>query len=269
MLFSLILLGWGVSTLGRADIKPSTMYSWGIGTVNARTTITYEGLKASKNRGLGDYTVLVLVSAISNAPQLVLSMLYLAYNGLFTSVSLAREWSRFGRGIRKGLRVSTVPRGKQRDKYFLQLPFRYGVPLMMGSILMHWLVGQSFFLVAIEFFETGPDGTPRLRDRDTVISSGWSPLGITLVFVVGILMLGVLAIVSRRTLPTAMPVVASCSLAIAAACHPPAEEVEEWLWEKEVQWGIPIDEEIKDGTDGHLCFTSKEVLPPVVGGIYQ
>jgi len=167
------------------------------------------------------------------------------------------------------LLFSSVPKGKQRDKYFLQLPFRYGVPLLMGFSLMYWFVGQSLFLVAIKFYETGPDGSPLYRPGDTVINSGWSPLGITLVVMVGILMLCVLGIVSQRTLPTAMPVVASCSMAIAAACDPSAGEMEEWLWEKEVQWGIPIDEETKGGTDGHLCLTSKEEIPLVAGGIYQ
>ncbi|KAK1834542.1 hypothetical protein QBC39DRAFT_343361 [Podospora conica] len=268
ILFALILLAWGVSTLGKADIKASTMYSWGIGAINARTTINFEAMNGAR-RKLPTQTLLVLVSAISNAPQLVLSLLYLAYNGLFTSVCLAREWSRFGWGVRKGLRVSSVPRGKQRSDYFLQLPYRYGVPLLGGSILMHWLVGQSLFLVAIDFYETGPDGAPRHRPKDTVISSGWSPLGITLVAAVGTVMLCVLGIVSRRRMPTAMPLVASCSVAIAAACHAPAEETDQWLWEKEVQWGIPIDDDVKRGTDERLCFTSKEVLPPVAGEVYR
>jgi hypothetical protein len=157
---------------------------------------------------LGDYTVLVLVSAISNTPQLmILSLLCLAYNGLFTSLSLARVESLRARDPERPAYVERA-QGKQRDKYFLQLPFRYGMPLLMGSILMHWLAGQSLFLVAIEFYETGPGGSPQSPPGDTVIS-GWSPLGITLVVVVGILMLYVLGIVSRRTLPTAMPVVAN------------------------------------------------------------
>lgn len=50
---------------------------------------------------------------------------------------------------RKGLRV-TAPRGEQRSSYFLQLPYRWAVPLMIVSGALHWLMSQTIFPVRLE-----------------------------------------------------------------------------------------------------------------------
>lgn len=52
---------------------------------------------------------------------------------------LADEWS-------KGHRV-TSPSSKQRSTYRLQLPYRYGVPLLIKSAFLHRLLSQSFYVV--------------------------------------------------------------------------------------------------------------------------
>lgn len=81
---------------------------------------------------------------------------------------LTYEWSRtsidafidqltadFVRGYylrKKPLRV-TAPQGQQRSTYYLHLPYRYSVPLIVTSALLHWLVSQSIFLVRIDEYK--------------------------------------------------------------------------------------------------------------------
>lgn len=85
---------------------------------------------------------------LANLPQIFLSALYFSVNRLCTSLYFAYEWNKYATR-RKGLRV-TSPKGDQRSTYFLQLPFRYAIPLVAISGLMHWLLSQSIFLVRFE-----------------------------------------------------------------------------------------------------------------------
>lgn len=76
------------------------------------------------------------------------------------------EWASFGSNFLP-LRVSEITREtregeeKQRDDeeknegsneqyayYRLQIPYRWSVPLMLLSILLHWLFSQSFYVVS-------------------------------------------------------------------------------------------------------------------------
>ncbi|KAK1844228.1 hypothetical protein CCHR01_13129 [Colletotrichum chrysophilum] len=82
---------------------------------------------------------------VANIPQLYLSFWYLAYNTLITRMEMAREWSRFSTGYRP-LRVSS-PRGQQIDTYRLQLPYRQSIPLITASIVLHWLLSNSLFVI--------------------------------------------------------------------------------------------------------------------------
>ena len=45
--------------------------------------------------------------------------------------------------------MSNVAKGAQRSEYFLQLPYRFALPIMLYSGFLHWLCSQSFFLVSI------------------------------------------------------------------------------------------------------------------------
>jgi len=92
--------------------------------------------------------MLVLV----NTPQLLLSIIYLAYNSTLTKAATAIEWAQFSTGYRP-LRVTT-PRGDQTSSYFLGLPYRYAILSMAISSLVHWVTSQALFAVTVE----GPDG---------------------------------------------------------------------------------------------------------------
>ena len=86
---------------------------------------------------------------LANLPHAIFSGLYLLYNNIYTRMLAELEWNRFSqRGTKEGilLRV-TQPEGRQRSKYFLSLPYRYAIALMVQSIIVHWFVSQSLFLL--------------------------------------------------------------------------------------------------------------------------
>lgn len=132
----------GLLAYGIQEMKgPKGMImSLGLGAINPATFISWP-LPSSGAAGI------ILNVLVANSPQVVLSFLYFAYNGIFTCMSLASEWSRYFIH-RKGLRVSEIPRGAQRSTYFLQLPYRFAIPLMITSGTLHVstsLVPYSWF----------------------------------------------------------------------------------------------------------------------------
>ena len=230
----------------------SHLWNLGYGTVSSETIVHIHGPIAGK---------LIPMILIANLPQALLSFLYLTYNALFTCMLMAKEWSAYAHH-RRTLRV-TCPIGKQRSTYWLQLPYRYGIPLLVTSAALHWLVSQSFFLVrVIVTYE------PDLRDKwggdpMTLISTcGYSPIAIITVIPLGVLLLLVVIANGFRKYSKSMPLARSCSAAISAACHRPEEDKDAALLP--VLWGA-VD---TDGPIGHCCFTSFEVSPPVEGSSY-
>jgi hypothetical protein len=196
---------------------------------------------------------------IANAPQLVLSFCYITVNTICTSMAGAGEWNHFA-SSKKGLRV-TKPHGNQRSTYFLQLPYKWSIPLVITSGALHWLLSQTFFLVRVDFFTR--EG--QMIKGESKSACGLSALSL-LVFLFGLLLLlGTIGFVGLRRMPTRIPIVASCSLAISAACHPPADEIEPHL--EKVRWGV-TGHELVQGF-GHCSFTSKPVKKPTVGVAYR
>ncbi|KAK4215155.1 hypothetical protein QBC37DRAFT_419750 [Rhypophila decipiens] len=227
-------------------LPPSAMFTLGLGSVDAQTLITTD----LSGRGPASLVANVLVA---NTPQLILSLLYFTYNGLFTAMALSDEWSSYALK-QKGLRVSSTPEGSQRSTYWLQLPKRYSLPLVALSGVLHWLISQSIFVVYVEARSFLEHRTDELRERDFV-TLGWSPVGTVCVVGVGGVMVLVLVVVAIGSLKSAMPVAAGCSMAIAAACHP--VRVTGQLegrpeGEKELRWGsVGENRGVK-----HCSFTS-------------
>jgi hypothetical protein len=83
-------------------------------------------------------------------PQVICSLVHFSYNYLLTIMLLSHEWTRYYL-TKKPLRVSN-PVGKQRSTYFLSLPYRYGIPFIVASSTLRYLISQSLFLARIEFF---------------------------------------------------------------------------------------------------------------------
>lgn len=85
---------------------------------------------------------------LPNTPQLILSCAYFAYNALYTRMLTESEWQSFSLGYRP-LRV-TNPQGEQWSTFRLQLPYIYSIPLLVTSILLHWITSNAIFLFMSE-----------------------------------------------------------------------------------------------------------------------
>ena len=191
---------------------------------------------------------------ISNSPQVIFSLNYLLYNSLFTSMLLTAEVNSFV-ARRKTLRVSN-PRGDQRSTYYLQLPYRYAVPLMVLSGWLHWLISQSIFLVNVSVFDM--NGT---EDPSRAISGcGWSGRGLVATLCVGAIMMAMLFGVGSRKYHSGMPIMTSCSQAISAACHPPPGDADAAF--QGLMYGVTI--EMADRCR-YVGFSSQEVRPLAQG----
>ncbi|KAJ8113250.1 hypothetical protein OPT61_g4571 [Boeremia exigua] len=195
---------------------------------------------------------------IVNLPQIILSFCYLALNAICTSMASAQEWNTLGK-TRKGLRV-TRPFGKQRSTYFLQLPYRWAVPLIVTSGMLHWLLSQSFFLVRLVVV----DADNKIVDAKSKTACGYARLSLLVFFAVALVLIVAIASVGLRHLQEAIPAAASCSLIISAACHP---ERTGWVIRdaqlKKVKWGVLSG---KDRHDRAFCsITAGSLKKPKVG----
>lgn len=189
---------------------------------------------------------------------------------------VAVEWSSYAIR-RKSIRVSNNPQLAQRSNHFLSIPYRYAIPLIFLSITLHWLISESLFMVGIEAWDSKMQRDP----SNDIITCAYTPVAIlSSIFVGGFMFISLVGL-SRQRLDSAMPVAGSCSLAIAAACHPKFDpnlhggqnegeldserEDEQHMGLLPVQWGaVPVD-----GPLGHCSFTSGDVGMPEKGKEYQ
>lgn len=192
---------------------------------------------------------------IANLPQMIVSFLFLTYNGLFTGMLLAHEWNGYAHE-RKPLRV-TDPHGTQRSTYRLQLPYKYGISLLAVSAILHWLVSQSLFLGNVTSHDPDGQETPGFP----IFAIGYSCIAIITVILLGVVVM-IIGLLNGFRWHQGMPLACSCSAAISAACHRPEEDFDAAI--KPVMWGVVSYE---NGV-GHCCFTSFEVTPPVHGELY-
>ena len=242
-----VLLGMG---LGEARMSPSTSFSTsGFGTINT-------DLMANDQSSLSKLS-LVGAAVVANSPQLFLSILFLGFNSLYTCMLLADEWNGYA-SKRKPLRVSQ-PSWKQRSTYFLQLPYRYGVPLMIISILLHWLLSESLFLARVTVYNRAGE-----ENTDNSISTiGYSLIPLVVVIAVGCTTVLAAVLNGFRRYKPGIPLAGSCSAAISAACHPPENDIHGS--EKPVMWGVVGTNKYGNG---HCSFTSLNVSFPKQGESY-
>ncbi|KAL4885232.1 hypothetical protein BJY04DRAFT_205441 [Aspergillus karnatakaensis] len=256
----------------------SAVWTASFGTINAQALI----------KGSHWPTSLTSNTLIANTPQLLFSILYFSFNSVMTTICLSTEWARFSL-TRKPLRVSYSARGAQRSSYFLSLPYRYALPLMGASAVLHWLISQSLFLVGIEAYSLL---WSRDRERD-LVTCGYNPVAVVSSMAVAGVLFGGLVWMGFRGMPGGaggMPVAGSCSLAIAAACQPRydpnlgsgdgegqdggkkvgvslsgPEDGESMMAVLPLRWGaVAVSGEI-----GHCTFTSEDVEVPEEGRMYQ
>ena len=196
-----------------------------------------------------------VILLLANLPQLLVSVLYLNYNSLFTCMLMEKEWNDFAYD-RKALRVSS-PLDGQRSTYFLSLPYGYAIPLIVLSGLMHWLVSQSIFLAQIN-----PPASDTEKDH-IVRTFGYSCIGIVFVLIVGSSMLLIVLFVGARRYRPGMPLAAHCSAVLSAACQRLPEEKD--MTTLPLKWGVVSE----DGDIQHCTLSSLEVQAPKQGDLYR
>jgi hypothetical protein len=231
-------LGDHIASLGFGAVHPSTMLR--LGSSGSRIAI------------------FIGCALCANLAQIVSSFLYLAYNGLFTCMHMAHEYSDYA-VRRKPLRV-TDPKEHQRTTYWLQLPFSYAIPLTLASKILHWLISQSVFVADVSIWSDGVE-----MENQNVTAIGYSYAPMIGVLVLGGLLLLALASVLDMKLPYHMPVAGSCSFALAAHCHRPEGDVDAAVLL--VKWGV-VSASSGEHDIGHCSFTSKEVTEMQEGRRY-
>ncbi|KAI0416307.1 hypothetical protein F5X98DRAFT_388078 [Xylaria grammica] len=244
-----ILMSKAFTALTKYGVPTDTGALWrmGIGEAHGYTIALTEAIKSLGANAF--YGTLLL----ANVPQIVLGLAWWLANSLLSRLLLAQRWAQFILK-RSGLRVSS-PQGQQRRSFFLSLPYRYSIPLIIASTVLHWLLSQSFFVVQTRGFVYDLAQDQFVRDG-TLDGSviGYSTAAFILSLVIALVIFISIALLSMKPLPsreiqhdesgaevergfvvTRMPLVSSCSAAISAACHPGFESQETHL--KLVQWG--------------------------------
>ena len=232
MLVTLIMLERGFENPKTTSKTFSHLWSLGLGRVSVEMLVTLSGSGTGsfdpRSASYGDQVKLITCVFLANLPQALLSFAFLAYNGIFTSMLMGKEWSEYALE-RKSLRV-TLPRGMQRSTYRLQLPYTYGLPLLFLSAILHWLVSQSLFPVRIVVI----DETTKENPFTTI---GYSMLGIITTFAVSGIALFISILMGFRHYDPGLPIIGSSSIAISQQCCRPIEDVAAAI--KPVMWGVP------------------------------
>jgi len=227
----------------RADAARGTLIFTSILSKNHFAIIGFESLAGAS---LLDIVLLV------NTPQLIVSMLYFLFNSMMTAYVQAAEWNAFS--LRpQYLRVSK-PVGSQVSTYWLSLPPLYGIPMLLFSATLHWLISQAIFLSKIEFqdFNGGPSerfgaggyGNMYGDHPGEMLAAGYSSLGILSALILGVVGIVILFGIGWLRLKGDMVLVGSCSAAIAASCQTTEgretsyrSNYAESIWTKEMSWG--------------------------------
>lgn len=239
----------------------SALWSLGFGTLNANTLISLSSTFFPATAG---YTSAFIL--LANTPQIIFSFLYLLYNSIYTCMTQAAEWSSFSYE-RKGLRV-TQPRGQQRSTYWLHLPYRYGIPLMTASMIMHWLISQSIFLARIQRRTVTTPNEVDMK-HNSAVTCAYSIMPVIFSITLGCTMLIVLFVLALvRRLPGDMPLIGSNSAVISAACH--GVESDENAAVRPLMWGVTNEGEGEGEGEGagHCSFSSAAVGIPAQGRRY-
>ncbi|KAJ5193760.1 hypothetical protein N7491_001090 [Penicillium cf. griseofulvum] len=241
---SIIVLRLGILNYNKSS-KSKNIWNSGLGDASAATTLKGLSIPATAS---GIFSMIFM----ANIPQILVSLAYFFYNGLLTCMLGAVEYDNYAKE-QKPLRVSW-PRGAQRSTYYLSLPYRYSIPLLVVSAVLHWLVSQSFFFVQVIPFDR--HGVPQRSYPDVLVTCGYSPVAITFGIIVGGLLPIVAILLGLRRFRSYMPLAGQCSAAISAACHPMTTAVDHAL--KPVQWGEVPDRVLSHGIFSNTIMTDVE-----------
>ncbi|KAF2019979.1 hypothetical protein BU24DRAFT_439879 [Aaosphaeria arxii CBS 175.79] len=231
--------------LSLRDPEPTFYSSWGTSSQLllqfTRSSFTTKGI--------------IFTAWFANTPQVLLSIAYFSINRLCTSICSVIEWNNFGLH-RKGLRVSS-PSHLQRKTHFLQIPWRWSLPLTCTSGFLHWLLSQTLFLVRFE--KRRVDGS--LYPDESKCACGYSPLSFLIFTLCFLGLLLVLLWIVLRRVTAWMPPAGHSSLVISAACRPPDEDMYAH-WGK-VKWGLVVKGVGCEEEKVWCSFTSGSVRLPL------
>lgn len=202
---------------------------------------------------MGD-TSFYVTTLFANGAQFLMSCCWYLGNSLLTAMVLSNHWGMFITKQQR-LRVS-IPEDGQKSSYFLSLPYRYSLPLLLCSTMIHWLLSQSIFIIQTRGFtytgEESMGGFARVSSYDASVV-GYSAIGLVLCILASGLLMATLILVGLKHLPTytgdvetddmaisklevrRMPLVSTCSAAISAACQ--RRIADEDLHLLSLQWG--------------------------------
>lgn len=247
MVFAGLIIGLvvGTANLNPANIRNALAIP--IGTVEAQNLVL-----GARIGSLGASAVLI-TALIANSPQALLSFLYMVYNSIFTLMYIGEDWDMYGaytattrhklqiaakKQTHRFLRVSN-PRGTQKPTHFLNLPYRYAIPLICISGLLHWFMSQTLYLANISVVNR--DDT--IPNTDEITTVAYAPIGMIGLLVLSGVMVIVLVSNSLRYFGGQMPIVGSNSAAISAACHVQmSERRRRELVLRKIAWGeVPTD----------------------------
>ncbi|KAM0190043.1 hypothetical protein ACHAPA_010643 [Fusarium lateritium] len=239
---------------------------------------------------------LIALTMVANMPQLILSICYLAYNGLFTRMLAEFEWAKYSVEFR-ALRV-TEPKGKQNSTYRLQLPYRFSIPLIIVSIALHWIYSNCIYVSNYEAYDAAYPYA-----RDITVGLQFSSKAILIALCVTVCIAMAPLVLAYVKLPGIMVIAGGNSAVMSAACHYPStklqslsratsmysrpgseydsmsigligdEEVEELdnVARKKVKWGRISTGKSDESQVGHLGFGTEEleIEKPVEGEHYS
>jgi hypothetical protein len=222
---------------------------------------------------LGDRANVIPYVLLANLPQAIVSVLYLSYNGIFTCMLANREWARYAIK-RASLRV-TIPSPSQRSTYFLSLPYTCSVPLLVASILLHWLISQSIFMARITMWRQGvqiTEDNPYSYRKEAGSDLGFSDSALIATIVWGaVLVVTCLLVAGMCTYPKGLPIGGTNSAVISAACHLNHDDetkhrASDDIVDQALQWGVTV-EGTRDKA-GHCSFSDEKVEEPQEGCLY-
>ncbi|KAI4107154.1 MAG: hypothetical protein LQ345_007158, partial [Seirophora villosa] len=216
-----IFLAAGITGLKNRNFPTDvhSLMSMGFGAVHPKSLVGFITPSASAKS-------LYLSVGFSNLWQFVISLLYLAYNAVLTAMLVANEWDEFGK-TRKTLRL-TSPQGHQRSSYFISVPLKYGLPVLVAFGALHYTISQSVFLVYLIRFLS--NGVEDVGYRSA--ASGYSCLAIITSLGLGFVLLLLLILAGfLGKYQNGTPLASTCSAAISAACHRPSRDTQAHMFQ--------------------------------------
>jgi hypothetical protein len=231
---------------GDLGLKAKYVYELGMGNPSG---LFLFGAQSAPYTLAAQYRGMILASL----PQLYLSYIFFIYNDHITCMIAARDYSEFAQG-KRGLRVSYPEKNTaQKSTYFLAVPLIYAILLNAFQATLHYLASQSIFWARVDMLDHY--GMPQLDMSLNQV--GYSVLGLIMFAAVASVGACIACCLGLRRLPEGMPLAASCSAAISAACHPTHTDRH---YVMEIMWGVDVDE--------HCSFTSGAVQKPREGVKY-